>query len=647
MISEQERHHMDNTQADSPKSVETVTEHTDFQHIAKWRADEGQRVVLFDLDDTLFDSGRAREARWERALRKLVPVTNQDPRTLLAAHKAIYLCHAYITGKVGARGHIFEDIRQEWNTRISYALLIAWCRDSNFPRGQTSEAAHFGALQRLKASDHWQSFLDKAEEIGDPWSVEFTAQIDRARSEFWGDFSSYVFQGVIDGLQELRNKGIRYCIVTEGHLPTQWRKVCAARLDKWFTFHQLLATSQAAQPSREMRALSGLIAWYRGREAASQEAAQMLSRDMLSDSERRTVDAREELRLDADAASGIASGLEGIKKLFEHLAKKLYEVQANGKTQTHPEFYSRVIYAISQDIDEPQDRLRKWDLSWSGRPLRLAMIGDNPQNDVEPVLELARKLDKKIMSIWVKQGRRGREGKVQAVPGRQHLECASIKDAFEKYLLNDEVWREQTDILERPAAIFGSAIPLSDPEHPLLLQTSVADLLAGVAGARKAAAPDSQMVKIASEFVEGVFASIVLDIKGSSTKDEVVNAALTLIESGDMRRMRLHSKIPDLPKVEVEFALSFIGPADDEVRYCQHLAKLAELLDAPGVWASALVSELRKRYDALKHIMNDLTLRNLYVDKLGRLISSPNTPEGFPSKEARGLYLYFAGGQTG
>src|SRR5438132_1298288 len=86
-----------------------------------------RRVVLLDLDGTLMDSSRAWKEAATRALSELrlnMPA-HCTTKAALAGYSAIYSCHSLITGLLGPRGHAFEDMRQEWNTRTSYALLLA------------------------------------------------------------------------------------------------------------------------------------------------------------------------------------------------------------------------------------------------------------------------------------------------------------------------------------------------------------------------------------------------------------------------------------------------------------------------------------------------------------------------------------------
>jgi beta-phosphoglucomutase-like phosphatase (HAD superfamily) len=200
------------------------------------RFDDERRVVLLDLDGTLMDSEKARTEAWRRALRHIEAIVRRDPAATLAAYAAIYNCHGLIleTAPVGSRGHVFEDMRQEWNTRMSYALLIAWSEAGDlFPPDAGSQVNHYQrALQALlETRRHRERVLERAEHIANPSSIEYTQKIDQAVEAFWnGNF--HLYPGVKELLRELRRKDIEYYVATEGHLPTQWRKICSLGLDQ-------------------------------------------------------------------------------------------------------------------------------------------------------------------------------------------------------------------------------------------------------------------------------------------------------------------------------------------------------------------------------------------------------------------------------
>ena len=618
-----------------------------------WKADDGLRVVLFDLDGTLFNSEAARNERWPAALSHLEGVTKRNKDVLLTAYRELYDCHADITSRVGARGHVFEDIRQAWNTRISYALLIAWCEHDKFPHEEkdADPAAHRKALRQLRNDDEWQSFLDKAEEISDPWNIKYAVSIDQARSSFWqGDWSHYLYPGITNGLRKLRKKGIKYCIATEGHLPTQWRKICAIGLagpgeeGEWFMEGQLLATSQAARPDREIRALNDLIAWYRGRAAASREAASVFSPDSTSAANPRLVAKVSDLQLEADAVDLIATGLARIAKLLERLATKLYQQPVRDQpAETQPEFYSRVLYAINQSPEDPRRGLMQWDLSWREDAfIRVAVVGDNLAKDIFPILALSRNLDRKMMAIWVRQGRHGRGTSVQQNPVHgTYRSCESIGEVFHRYLLNDEEWNNQTQVLSRPPALFASAIESKVGEPT---QEEINALLAGVAGARDVLGSDlrytlgPRVVADAHRFVEKVFATILQDIRDSKTRHVAIEKAMVICR--EMRNSSLFLKIPGLPQTAVDFVLFLVGSNSEDREILTYvLTQLSPLLQLKEPdWAAAMIRALSDQKNIIEQIRMIDAVVDEYRSRLKVITESPLIPKGFPIREAGVVY---------
>jgi len=616
---------------------------------SQWKSSEGQRVVLFDLDGTLMKSEEARADAWTRALRRLDGIVHCNEKARLAAYRAIYNCHASITGRVGPRGHVFEDMRQEWNTRMSYALLVAWSEDFSFFRGADPDVNEYTqALKDLLENDSDASrLLARAEEISDPWSIKHAVAIDHAIAEFWeGDWSAYLYDQVKEILHELRRQDIEYCVATEGHVPTQWRKICAVGLDQpdpddkrgrpWLKPEQLLATSQAAQPQRDMRALVGLVEWYRGRAAANREAATTLPAGSES---------RSQLELAAEAAELISTGLDRIAGLFKRMASKLH---VDPGRHVRPEFYIRVLYAINQAPDHARDRLAQFDFTWNQkRRIRLAMIGDNHPNDIGPVVQLAEGLNKKIMSIWVKQGSKG-TAEIPHEPGWElkWAECDTIKEVSDRYLLNPEEWRARTDCLAKPMPMFASAIEPADPENMLELQSNITELFSGVSGVRndfdqsQKNAPDRVLLEQARRFVQKVMDNIMADIGGSKSKDIVLDRALVIPK--EMRDTALYLEIPALPTVVAEFLLSVVvggsSAANGSTKNEECLQVLADLLLDHKEWAAAVVRVMHQKPDVLRLIKNSPALKQRYVESLGPITRSRDLPPGFPISEANTLY---------
>jgi hypothetical protein len=471
--------------------------------------------------------------------------------------------------------------------------------------------------------------------------------IDYAVAEFWqGDWREYLYDHVKEILHELRRQNIEYCVATEGHVPTQWRKICAVGLDQpdpddprgrpWLRPEQLLATSQAAQPQRDMRALMGLTEWYRGRAAANREASEALSPGS---------DSRSQLELAADAAELVGKGLNRIAGLFKSMARKLYEHGGH----LRPEFYIWVLYAINQTTDHPRDHLAQFDFSWNEkRKIRLAMIGDNYPNDVMPVVQLAEGLNKKIMSIWVQQGSKG-AAEIPHPSGWESkwAECKAIKEVSDRYLLNANEWRSRTNCLTKPMPLFASAIEPADPKKMHEMQSNITELFSGVSGVRndfdqnKKNAPDLVLLEQARRFVHKVMENIMADIVGSPSKDIVLGRALVIPK--EMRESALYLEIPALPTVAVEFIVSIVAGSSDgssgSTKNEECLQVLAELLRLDqNRWAAAVIRVMHQKSDILRLIKSIPSLKEHYIESLAKIIRRRDLPPGFPISEANNIY---------
>jgi len=484
-----------------------------------------RRVVLFDLDNTLMDSGSARQDAWARALKELSQVIPYEKA--MPAYGAIYNCHDEIKGKVGPRGHIFEDMRQEWNTRMSYALLIAWSEDSAiFP---TNAADDY--IERLKGllnnDDSRTKIFGRAEEICDRWSLERLPEIDRAMQNFWnGNF--HLYPGVTKVLNALREKGIEYYIATEGHVPTQWCKIHAIGLDQenpddslkrpWILPGQLLATSQAEAPQRGLHAVTRLAEWYRGRAAATKEAAVAIE-DTIADFGDNAVIRR--LDLVSQAADLVVLGLTRLTRLFKRLGEK----SSKQAGRVEPEFYARVLYAINQAPEKPRDKLMDVGFKWyDNNKIRLAMVGDRFSADIYPIIKLSKHLNSKIMSIWVRgQGAHGQ--KDPELDGPEDKSRFTTLESIEQagiFLLDDENWQDMTECISKPSRIFISAI---EPNRELSgdvqesLDMNLLELLAAVGCVRVAnsdehlgTSPSPDVIKKAKVPIDELLRIIVPDM---------------------------------------------------------------------------------------------------------------------------------------
>jgi FMN phosphatase YigB (HAD superfamily) len=609
-----------------------------------WSKDE-HRIVLFDLDSTLMDSDRAREEGWNRALAKLEPVLKRRPEHTLLAYKAIYSCHPLITNKVGPRGHRFEDMRQEWNTRTSYALLIAWSLRRDFPDGASDVSFYEASLQTLlRTEETMRDLLRTAEEIRDPWTVEFAHFIDQAIDAFWvHDWKKYLYPGVKELLRACQERGLRYYIATEGHLPTQWRKIMALGLastrpegEPLVRAGQVLATSQAARPSRELYSLKRLADWYRGQATAGKEALEALGTGIALPNS----DAYKRLQQSSKVAEKTADGLDRIGDIFQHLATK-YNTSAavDGKddgaekVQVRPDFYLRVLYAINQSIGNPAKSLAQFTgINWTSdkRKMRLAMVGDRFSSDVRPILELGyRYVNASVMSIWVRgQGRHGSADPDKNIPpGSKYVECQTIKEAGDMYLLRAEEWLRSTTPIEKPEVVFLGTIDPKDGEslagnlEELVIAfgalNSPTDLLQRV--------PDRETVERARSFVSEVRHMVVEDIRRGSHRDQVTEILSVLCKGKFAFFHSCPGFIPTVLQLLLEIAKEDSTELSRNERYHNCLKVLSSLLDSDNVeLAAATLRVLFSDHEARGAISNSEELAAIFDAKL-RGLAERNT----------------------
>lgn len=630
-----------------------------WQQIGNWDPAEGQRIALLDLDGTLINSELGREEAWRRALAKLVDLIPLDIEKLIDAYRAVYKCHAEFKGKRGPRGHVFEDFRQEWNTRSSYAVLVAWYEmRNNFAPLSGDYRAAIKAL--MDNESQRMELLQRAERIRDPWTIKYSFPIDRAMAAFWsGNWERHLFPGVRELLRSLKKAGIRYCVATEGHVPTQWQKICHVKLntpdpvtkEPLITEEQLLATSQAAQPRGEVDAMESLIRWYHGQVAACRQAAGRL--DGASHEAQRT-----RLNQDADAAKLAAEGLGRIAGLFDRLAEKLH-----GEGGTKYPFYARTIYALNRDLNCPRSQFLTFSLKWQpAARIRLAMVGDNFMSDIRPLVEYCHRANAKnmaatqIMKVWLKEQGRGKEEPPESQPPNpvEWTWCDDIAQAARNVLLNANTWRSHTKVLQQPIGLFGSAVD-PDLSKGEMIDTNLDQLIAGIGavwGDRQVgelAAPEPDIVGTLQTLMdEDWFKIIVEDIRSGAYREQIQRCLQAICFNAHLRSSTPVFFCQGAPYAALELLLS-VAEADDHTIEDHILLKsLADLL-LPGerLWAAVAIKALyhrkerdlkRERFPADSHIeyqIADAGLLQLYKDRLEGLVGGP---DWFPKSERARLY---------
>lgn len=146
--------------------------------------------ILFDLDDTIIAFDAVAEPVWERVCRSYAPcIAGCDPSELYDAIR-----HA-------RRWYWSDEERHEWGR-----LHLVQAR-----REIVRHAFDHLALDRL----------DLADEMADTFtSVRFEA--------------AHVFPGALDTLQELKRRGVRLAMITNGASDVQWEKIKRFELEPYF-----------------------------------------------------------------------------------------------------------------------------------------------------------------------------------------------------------------------------------------------------------------------------------------------------------------------------------------------------------------------------------------------------------------------------
>ena len=614
---------------------------------------DGQRVVLLDLDGTLIKSQEARIKGWKRAIKGLQPILRfSTSGAALAACQAIYACHSLISDRVGPNGHVFEDMRQEWNTKMSYALLIAWSEKHQLqPAILGSEQAHKAALENLFPVSEftpggWR-LLERAEEINDPHNILFREHIERAVAAFWsGDWSRLVYPEVPALLSRLRKAGIDYYIATEGYLPTQWKKIQQFGLDqadssnprhvRLITPDRVFATSQVARFPREMHALGRLLGWYLGRAAARHEVARSPE----------AVQFRAALELEAAAADRTAQGIKRLAGLVRRFRQKVNRDYAG---QVQPEFFMRIVQELNSLPSEPSDFTGLTTPPHEQRKLRLAMVGDKYESDILPFQSLAHKLGK-VMAIRVRQGKYARIEPTRPKRTDDWLACDTIKQAVQNHLLSPKDWLRHTEILRKPETLFVSA--LEPAEHTTeTLQGNIIDFLAGVAGVhnisntkireddREVSKPgissestlDDEVIRRARDFVKKLSEQVVLDIRQSDSKERVIDILLDV--SDPSRQDALISRCAGFSRAAMELLLAIAAEGHQ-----RSLIAISEIMStASAHFVKTVVEVLNEKPDVVQYIAASPELRPVFLREIDRFETLAGSVKDFPWLELSSL----------
>jgi len=334
------------------------------------------------------------------------------------------------------------DFRQEWNSPRWYVIYIALHTQEGSPLTRAIEREIGEAQDNDNQIDDKKerrftrrSFeksdgddLRRRKEVKDFLDVfDRVAQackpaIDRARKAF-GEVEMHAFKEARDLLESLRHTGAFYLyILSEGDPKTQRSKLERTGLDKFFDAQYVLTTGDAAEPVEERK---GLIAEKARLEAAAvdirddQKKHDERVRDIgrLEDRVRSIMDnvsAREhggsdDHRRNAKDTDQVAGVFQKEREAWSAEGAKLYQKQRLIDRQWGVlefaklvldrmaykggrSFYAAAIRAVLRNPHAALDKLKSFtELVEGGDPkatLKFAMVGDRPDNDINPVVEL-------------------------------------------------------------------------------------------------------------------------------------------------------------------------------------------------------------------------------------------------------------------
>jgi phosphoglycolate phosphatase-like HAD superfamily hydrolase len=373
-------------------------------------------AVLIDLDGTLTDS------------------TEQRRRGLLAALRRLHShdeVSVYLKQGTGGEGvvaffeeHVYDmwplfkalrlgDFRQEWNHMGWYTTYIVLSANAAL---RTEMMKWWLELDERSREDETtlEACAGRARWLKD-FSNSYNRTADRCNNaiscaqEAFSSGTMRPFKEVPDLLRSLALTGaFSLYIVSEGHPETQWLKTVSMGLDQFFDRQHVLTTGDVAEPTQEWRQL-----------AKEQETLAANAAKIRADYE----DLKGRLAVLGDVDDALVVELEkssfrdGLRKAvieppreeiagkLRDLRSKLDEVDRQQRTATFVRavltrmaykrgvsFYAAVVRSILRNPQSPLDELRSFrnliDATAPSTTLKFAMIGDRPDNDIEPVIRL-------------------------------------------------------------------------------------------------------------------------------------------------------------------------------------------------------------------------------------------------------------------
>jgi phosphoglycolate phosphatase-like HAD superfamily hydrolase len=384
---------------------------------------EHRKIILLDLDGTLYDNQKTRH----RAIAQSLSLLRLNKKLIhsLADYEVI------VELSEGLERLGFHNFRHVWSCKELYAIImVLFSRNkSHLQKLDIEESDQVRFLSSIKliqksvlrpmnipgiASQRFPLQIKKF--IGCVNKISFLPIFKHAHRLFEGNLKLSLTKGVAAFLNHIQKAVFEAYIITEGYPEIQLRKVRELGLMPLFK-NRVLTTGDAAKP-RGWGALQGKIAYL--------EKKVMLG-------------------------SASARDKEDLKILN---AKAHTLLQYNDKS--NPYFYGRILNAIVADRSNPINALRGSHIlsseQWvASGPPKVAMIGDRYDKDLHPIMKLVGK--KQILTVRFLHGKHSSSHLAQSLPPRYRPHFSS--DSFAvigKYLLDSKNW-DSIDAIAAPPEI--------------------------------------------------------------------------------------------------------------------------------------------------------------------------------------------------
>jgi hypothetical protein len=409
-------------------------------------AEDERRVLLVDLDNTLWNARAARieASRWSiRRLRREIARLDRDLVYDVALYRQWQICDIadipdaeieqlvqFYEAKIYASGIIFEvmgypNFRRLWNTPESYAVLLGLTHTVERRVGEDFVEKQC-ILNKIRKARNAISAIDR-QDINEE---EKHQQIEKIAHELEHDKDIVLLKDLLDqiamdpllgdpisrAVEEFEQAPTRpfldardflfsltkvssceICAVTGGPAKEEWERTKRFGLGDLIGPERLLSTQSAARPKKDLENLEQEI--QKAEECAKEVQSK---KDRLED----------KLTLyDGLLKAGVEQELVGEKR--ETLAKQIQELEdklSELDQQLAPmiyihglferflykrgrPFYARCVHAVHQVPSNPREFLSSFSptekVEWEeGIPIKLAIVGDRYDDDLRPLIQI-------------------------------------------------------------------------------------------------------------------------------------------------------------------------------------------------------------------------------------------------------------------